>query len=172
MLDILAKFIKVLNSETRPGQISLALAFSMIAGFTPLFSLHNLVVLLLVLVIRTNLATFLVGLTLFSGLAYLLDPLFHEIGQLVLNYESLNQLWTSFYNSTVWRLARFNNTIVMGSLLFCLVLFIPFVLLSNVLIVKYRTSLLQWVNKLRFMKILKGTKLFAIYQSLSGMRSA
>ena len=34
MLNTLAKFLKILNSETRPGQISLALAFSMIVGFT------------------------------------------------------------------------------------------------------------------------------------------
>ncbi len=167
MLDIFARFLKVLNSETRPGQISLALAFSMIVGFTPLFSLHNLLVILLVLVIRTNIAAFLVGLTVFSGIAYLLDPLFHLLGQLVLTNESLNPLWTSLYNSTLWRLEHFNNTIVMGSVLISLLLFIPFVLMTNYLIVKYRTSLLQWVNKIRIVQVIKGTKLFNIYNSLS-----
>ncbi len=169
MLDIVARFLKVLNSETRPGQISLALAFSMIVGFTPLFSLHNLLIILLVLVIRTNIATFLVGLAVFSGIAYLLDPLFHLLGQRVLNNESLNPLWTSLYNSTLWRLEHFNNTIVMGSLLVSVVLFIPLVLMSNYLVVKYRRSLRQWVNKIRIVKIIKGTKLFNIYHSLSGL---
>ncbi|NOX43745.1 MAG: TIGR03546 family protein [Gammaproteobacteria bacterium] len=171
MLNTLATFLKVLNSETRPTQISLALAFAMIVGFTPLFSLHNLLVILLVLVIRVNLATFILGFALFSGIGYLLDPLFHEFGQRVLNSESMNQLWVSLYNSTVWRLERFNNTIVMGSLLVSLVLFIPVVLITNYLIAKYRTSLLQWVNKIRIVQIIKGSKLITVYRSLTGAGS-
>lgn len=169
MLNILANLLKVLNSETRPGQISLALAFSMIVGFTPLFSLHNLLVILLVFIIRCHFATFLIGVSAFSGVAYLLDPMFHEFGQFVLGHESLNFLWTNLYNSTLWRLERFNNTIVMGSLLIALILFIPLILISNFLVVKYRTSLLQWVNKIRVVQMIKGTKLFRLYRSLSGL---
>ena len=37
----------------------------MIAGLTPLLSLHNVVVLLLVFILRVNLAAFLLGLALF-----------------------------------------------------------------------------------------------------------
>ena len=80
MLTIIAKIFKTLNSETDPFQISLALCFSMIAGLTPLWSLHNIVVLLLTLILRVNLATFLLGWAGFSGIAYLLDPLFHTSG--------------------------------------------------------------------------------------------
>ncbi|MBL1276683.1 MAG: TIGR03546 family protein [Ectothiorhodospiraceae bacterium] len=171
MLNTLATFLKILNSETRPTQISLALAFSLIVGFTPLFSLHNLLVILLVLVIRVNLAAFFFGFSLFSGIGYLLDPLFHEFGQLVLNNESMNPLWVSLYNSTVWRLERFNNTIVMGSLLISLVLFIPFVLITNYLLTKYRTSLLQWINRIRIVQTIKDSKLITVYRSLTGVGS-
>ena len=45
MLKTFAKFLKILNSDAAPGQISLGFAFAMIAGLTPLMSLHNLVVL-------------------------------------------------------------------------------------------------------------------------------
>ena len=44
MLRLIARFLKVLNSETNPGQISLGFYFAMVAGLTPLLSLHNLVV--------------------------------------------------------------------------------------------------------------------------------
>lgn len=172
MLDIFARFLKVLNSETEPGQISLALALAMIAGFTPLLSLHNLLIVLLVLVLRVNISAFIVGLTVFTGLAYLLDPLFHQTGYSVLNNEALKELWTAMYNNSIWRLERFNNTIVMGSLLFSLLAFVPFVLTVNYLIVRYRTSLLQWVEKLRIVKLIKGSKFYSIYQSLSGLTSS
>ncbi|MDT8272320.1 MAG: DUF2062 domain-containing protein, partial [Desulfomonilia bacterium] len=80
MIRLIARVLRVLNSEAAPSQISLALCFSLIAGFTPLMSMHNVVVLLLVLLIRVNLASFLLGLVAFSGIAYLLDPLFHLSG--------------------------------------------------------------------------------------------
>lgn len=168
MLKALARFLKVLNSETDPGQISLAFCFAMIVGLTSLFSLHNLLVLLLVLIIRVNLSAFLLGLAFFSGVAYLLDPLFHQIGLAALTADPLQGTWTTLYNSTLWRVERFNNTMVMGSLLFSLVLFIPLLILSNLLIRRYREHVLGWVRKTRMMQTLQATKLYQTYRSISG----
>src|SRR5581483_8555891 len=131
MLKTLANLLKVLNSETHPGQISLAFCLAMVAGLTPLWSLHNLLVLLLVLLVRVNLSAFLLGLAFFSGLAYGLDPLFHRVGLAVLTAGPLDGLWTALYNSPVWRMERFNNTLVKGSLVVSLLAFIPLYFLSN-----------------------------------------
>ncbi len=164
----IAKLLRVLNSETEPGQISLGFCFALVAGLTPLWSLHNLVVLLLVLVLRVNLSAFLLGLFVFSGLAYILDPLFHQLGLTLLTAGSLEGVWTSMYNSTLWRLERFNNSIVMGSLVFSLAVFVPFYLLCNLLIRRYRAHVLAWVQKTRLMQMFKASKLYHAYQSISG----
>ncbi len=166
MLRLIARFLRVLNSETNPGQISLGFCFAMVAGLTPLMSLHNLVVLLLILILRVNLSAFLLGLGVFSGVAYLLDPLFHWYGLHILTALSLEGLWTSLYNSTLWRLARFNNTIVMGSMVFSLALFVPLYFLSNALIRRYRAHVLAWIQKTRLMQIFKASKVYQLYQSL------
>ena len=115
MLKAIARILKVLNSETEPGQISLAFCLSLITGFTPLWSLHNLAVVLLALVIRVNLSTFIVGTVVLSGVAYLLDPIFSWVGVAVLTAGSLEWLWTALYNVPLFRLARFNNSIVISS---------------------------------------------------------
>ncbi len=167
MLKTLAKLLRVLNSETEPGQISLGLCFALVAGLTPLWSLHNIVVLFCVLVLRVNLSAFLVSLPVFSAFAYLLDPLFHAIGLPLLTSGSLEPLWTSLYNSTLWRLERFNNSIVMGSLVFSLVAFVPTLLLFNFLIRRYRDHVLAWVQQTRIMQIVKASKLYGAYQSVS-----
>ena len=172
MLRLIAKLLAVLNSETHPGQISLGFCFAMIAGFTPLLSLHNLVVLLLVLVLRVNLAAFVLGLGVFSGMAYLLDPVFHWNGLQILTMPSLEGLWTSMYNCPVGRLSRFNNTIVMGSLVFSLVLFVPVYILSNMLITHYRSHVLAWVEKTKFMRVFKASKLYQFYQTFSNLGGA
>lgn len=168
MLRTIAKLLRVLNSETEPGQISLGFCFALVAGLTPLWSLHNLVVLLLVLLLRVNLSAFLLGLLFFSGLAYLLDPLFHRLGLALLTAGSLQDLWTSLYNTTLWRLERFNNSIVMGSLVVSLAAFVPFLLLSNMLIRRYRAHVLAWVQKTRLMQMFKASKLYNTYQSIAG----
>jgi len=170
MLRTIAKLLKALNSETEPGQISLALCFSMIVGFTPLFSLHNLPVFLLVLVLRVNLSTFILGLILFSGVAWLLDPIFHWIGLAVLTSSGLKGIWTVFYNMTLLRLAKFNNSIVMGRFLFSMVLFVPLYFSANKIIMQYREHVLTWVQKTRIMQALKATKLYSVFTTCFQLR--
>jgi len=168
MLTMIARLLKVLNSETEPWQISLALCFAMIAGFTPLFSLHNLFILLIVLIIRVNISSFILGLIFFSGITYLLDALFHLIGFKVLTVKSLETLWTSLYNITFFRLEKLNNSVVMGSLLFSFILFIPTFIFLKLAIIKYRSNLLEWVQKSRIIQALKASKLYTAYQAVSG----
>jgi uncharacterized protein (TIGR03546 family) len=170
MIKLLAKLLRVLNSEADPGQISLGLCFAMIVGLTPLVSLHNLFVVLLVFVLRVNLSAFLLGLALFTGIAYLLDPLFHQLGLAVLTAPSLADLWTSLYQSVWWRLEHGNNSIVMGSLVFSVALFVPVLLLSNLLIRRYRQHVMVWVQKSRIMQMFKASKLYRTYETLSSWR--
>lgn len=162
--------LKVMNSESNPGQISLAFCFAFIAGLTPTTSLHNLLILFLVLILRVNFSGFILAFGFFSGLSYALDPLFHFIGLKLLTSDFLNNFWTSLYNVAIWRLERFNNTIVLGSVIFSLVLLMPLYLVSNFTIRQYRQHILAWVKKTRIMQIVSGTKLYKLYHSLSELR--
>ena len=170
MLDSLAKLLAALNSETEPGQITLGFCFAMVAGFTPLWSLHNLLVLLLVLVLRVNLSAFLLGLAFFSGVAFGLDPLFHRLGLAVLTTSGLEPLWTVLYNQRLWRLEQFNDSIAMGSLLVSLALFGPLLFTGNALIVRYRAHVLAWVQRTRIMQWLQATQFWRLYQRVSSLR--
>jgi len=170
MIEAIANLLKVLNSETEPGQISLALCLAMIAGFTPTFSPHNLLVLLVVLLLRVNLSGFGLGWAFFSAVAYLLDPLFDRIGAGILTAPALTELWTGLYNTAWFRLDRLNNTVAMGSLLFSLAAFIPGYLLFNLLIRRYRDHILAWVRKTRIMKAIAATRFYELYQSVSGWK--
>ena len=114
---------------------------------------------------------FLLGLAVFTGIAYLLDPLFHHIGFAVLTAPALEGLWTTLYQSVWWRLEHFNNSIVMGSLVFSMALFVPVLLLSNMLIRRYRQHVLAWVQKTRIMQMFKASKLYQTYETLSAWRN-
>lgn len=169
MFDSVLKIIKLINSEQDPMQLSLGFAFAMIVGMTPLLSLHNLLVLLLILVLRVNLSAFLLGWALFSGIAWMLDPWFHDFGTTILQHASLQSLWTDMYNNSLWRLTRFNNTVVMGSLAVSLAAFIPLVLLGNLLVRRYRVHVVGWVRSSRIGQAVMANNLFRRYQALRGM---
>ena len=168
MIEMLAKLLKALNSEASPAQISLALAMGMIAGLTPVMSLHNLLILFLACILRVNFSGFILSFTLFSGIAYILDPWFVQMGEALLANESLFATWTNLYQSDAWRISHFNNTLTLGSLVISLILFIPAVFIFKVLIVKYRVHIYAWVKKLKFVQILQSNQLYKTYQSLRG----
>ena len=168
MLTTLAKLLKVLNSETDPAQIGLAFSFALLSGFLPFFSPLNVIVLLLVLLIRMNLSAYLLGTAFFAGIAYFLDPLFSRIGLALLTAAPLEGLWTVMYNSTIWRIQKFNNSVVMGGFAFAILLCVPLFLLSNALIRQYREHVLSWVRKTRLMQLIMASKFYGIYEKVSG----
>ena len=144
----------------------MAIVFSAFLGLSPLLSPHNILLLFLVMVLRINLTMFLLGLGLFKLLAYLLDPVSHQIGLQLLQAEGLSSLWHILYNDSFWRFMAFNNTLVMGGFALSLVLSLPIFFISRWLVVRYRDHLLQWVSKTRLLVWLKGSRLYSVYSSL------
>lgn len=122
MLKQLLKFLKILNGDIAPGQIAAGLAFGMFLAFTPLFSLHNILILLLVCVLRVNITAVLLGLAVFSLIAWMIDPWFVAVGEYMLTKPEWTGLWTQMYQQDIWRLAHFNNTMTMGSVVVSVVL--------------------------------------------------
>lgn len=172
MLKLIVEIIEILNSETEPRQVSLAVCFALIAGFAPLVSLPTLIAAFLVFALRVNLATFLLVWPLVGAIAYLFDPLLHRIGWAVLNADALAGVWTACYNNTFLRLLRFNNTVVMGGLIAALALFAPCFFLVNYGVLKYREKILAWVRKTKIVRLIKTSRLFEIYQSVAGSGGA
>jgi uncharacterized protein (TIGR03546 family) len=167
VLTMLAKLLKALNSEASPSQISLAFVLGMIMGLTPLWSAHNIIVMFLALVLRINLTGFFLAFGVFSGLAYLLDPAFIVVGERLLTDANLEATWKSLYVSDAWRVTHFNNTLTLGSLVVSLALAVPAFLIFNFLIRQYREKIFAWVQKTKFMHILKANSLYKIYSTLS-----
>lgn len=167
MVNLVLKILKALNSEVGPWQISFAGAFALIIGFTPLWSPHNLIVLLLVFILRVHLATFFVFWGVFTGLAYLADAWFHQLGLSLLQNPALVEFWTGLYQSDFWLATRFNHSITLGSLLVTLIAFLPVAIFFRLSVVRYRAHLLPYMQKLKIVQMLKSSKLYQLYDQLS-----
>ena len=172
MLKLLLNLLTALNSETDPAQISLGFCFGMILGFTPFLSMHNLVVLLLLLSLRVNISAAILAWGFFAGMAYVLDQLFLQAGEYLLVLPAMQDTWTVMYNSDFWRLTHFNNTMTLGSLVVALLAFIPLFYIFKILIVKYRKNILTWVRKSRFMQFLQSNKYYQAYSKFNEYKNA
>jgi len=172
MLRMTFKLLTALNSETDPAQIALGFCFGLILGFTPFLSMHNLLVLFLLLVLRVNISAALLAWGFFAGVAYVLDPLFIKTGEYLLAMPSLLDMWTQMYNSDFWRLTHFNNTLTLGSLVISVLMFFPAYFIFRMLIVRYRLHILSWVRKSRLMQILQSSRWYQSYTKFAEFKNA
>jgi len=163
---VLARLLRILNSETDPSQIAFAVALACVFGLTPLWTLHNVIVLLLVLFLRVNLASFLFAWALFTGIAYALDPLFDMLGHAVLTADALRPMWAGLYATDLGRLSEFNNTVVLGSLLVSIVLAVVLYFATTYALRQYRRTILAWLKQQRLYRVVTQLRVLRLYTSL------
>jgi len=163
-LQFISKLIKVLRSGESPRLIAGGFAMGFVVGMTPLMTLQNVLIILTAILTRVNLASVFFAMFLFSFVAYIFDPIFHDVGFFLLaQIENIRPLWTIVYNWPIAPFTRFYNTVVMGSFSVALLLTYPVFLLAQKGIVAYRKS---WGDKLdnsKFAKAIKGSSLFKWY---------
>lgn len=158
-------FLKLLNSETGTIQISTGIAAGFVLGMTPFFSLQSLLIFILLFVFRIQIGAAFLSAFFFSFAAYLLDPVFHEVGKAVLTSPTFAPLFTTLYNMPIVPMTRFNNTIVMGSGVVSILL-TPFVfLLARSLVKKYRATVVARFKQTKFWKALQATSFYKWYYS-------
>ena len=168
ILKFVLKFIRILNKDASPQQIAGGIALGSIIGITPLTSLHNLVVLVLILMVRVNISSALLGVLVFTAFAYVLDPLFNSVGYyLLVDAAFLQPLWTVLYNMPVVPWTKFNNTLTLGSLACALLVFWPLYFLLVWAVVNYRERLMAGTQKWKIVTMLKSSKLYNMYSSYS-----
>lgn len=170
ILKYVAKLLKALSSEASPNQLAGGFILGMIIGLTPVLSVHNLLILVFIIILKVNIGMAILAFLIFSGIAYLADPLFHSFGIWILENDGLQDTWTSMYNNELWAITKFYNTVVIGSFISALVLCIPMFPLTKVGVVQYRKHIHEKVMKTKFAKALKGTKFYSVYQTVARVR--
>jgi uncharacterized protein (TIGR03546 family) len=168
-LRIIAKIFRILNAEATPSQIAGGVTLGMIIGLTPTFSLHNIIVVFLILVIKVNLTAAILSMFAFDLIGYAVDPLSDWLGYTILTSTALRPLWIEAYNAAIIPFTRFNNTIVMGSLVVSLILLYPIFRLAQYGVVRYRSDLAAKFQQWRIVKAVKMSRLYKYYQSYKGI---
>ncbi len=166
-LKLVRDFIKILREGQTPAQVAGGFALGSILGLSPMLTLQGIAVWLIILVLNVNLTAALLALTVFSLMAFLLDPAFHWLGfQLLARTDALYGFWTYLYNAPIAPLTRFNNTVVMGSFVSALLLFIPVYVGMKKFVIAYRATIGARIEQWRIFQILKKSALVQWYERL------
>ena len=163
MLTLLAKILKVLNSEASPWQIGWAIALGLFVGILP-FGLLTLLIVLIVCLLTVNLSTFIVVWGLTEGLMLLFaDPL----ERLTWQYAQNEQLLQLLANTETLQLLHLHHTLTLGAFLLGALLLLPVAWLAKVLVLQYRSRIMTSVQKWKIMQMLKASKLYALYEKMN-----
>ncbi|MBK7260146.1 MAG: TIGR03546 family protein [Ignavibacteriae bacterium] len=166
-LKLIRDFIKILREGQTPAQVAGGFALGSILGLSPNLTLQGILVWFVILILDVNLSAALVALTVFSLFAFLLDPAFHWVGyQILTNIDALTSFWTTLYNAPVAPLTRFNNTVVMGSFISALILFLPVYYGMKKFVVAYRARVGSKVEKWKIYQVIKRSTLVQWYEKL------
>jgi uncharacterized protein (TIGR03546 family) len=169
-LEILAKIVKILRSAASPNQIAAGFIIGMIIGLTPFWTLHNIILIILLIILNINIGTALLSFIIFSGIGYLLYPIFPPLGYFILvDINFLNGLWTFLYNLPFVALSKYNNTVVMGSFTVALVLTLPVFILIKKGVISYRENIDSKMQKWKIVQVVKGSKIYSFYEKIKNL---
>jgi len=165
VLKLLQALVRTLHSEGTPGQIAAGIALGSILGLTPLVNLHNAVVFALIVILNVSFPAALVGWAVFVPVGFLLDPLFDRLGGvLLLGVPALRPVWTALYNMPVAPLTNFTNTVVLGSLVVSLVLWVPLFAACRWGVTRYRATVAERMQRSRLYQAVRASKLYTVYR--------
>lgn len=153
MLKAIIKFLKAINKNSHPGEIAHAICCGMLLGFMPKNNALWYILFIAFLFMRIQKSAFVIFTFLFSLAAPYLDSAFDLIGYTVLKMDFLQPVFVFLIKIPLVGYTKFYNSIVMGSLLSGLVLYIPVYFIARLLVQLWRSKLVPLMRKTRFVKI-------------------
>jgi uncharacterized protein (TIGR03546 family) len=128
-------------SEATPNRIGAAVALGALIGLLPKGNLIAIALVVVLFAIRVNLAAGVMSIAIVSWLAWLIDPVTHRIGEVILNVKLWGPICARLYSLPLVPWTAFNNTVVVGALVVGLIQWLPTYLATRALVRTYLPDL-------------------------------
>lgn len=154
MLKQIVKFLQALNSNRNPSEIANACCMGVLLGFMPKDNALWFLIFVFFFFVRINKPCYLLVTLLMSQLAWYLDPMFSSVGYTVLTHPAFVDLFGWILEVPFVGFTRFNNSIVMGSLVISLAVYIPLFISIRLLVLVWRKKISPKIGDSAVMKVL------------------
>ena len=108
-----------------PHQLGLGMAFGVAVGLIPKDSLLPYAIGVVAILSTANLLCFVIGVILAHVISPALDHITHVIGSWFLTFSPLEPIWANIIELPLVPWTRFNNSVVMGTLVLGVLLAVP-----------------------------------------------
>lgn len=154
MFQYIIKLFKSLNNNSHPGEIAHGVACSLLLGFMPKDNVLWYMIFVFCLFLRINKAAYGIMIIVFSLLAPLLDSIFDIIGYYVLTFPAFENFFSWLLDIPFVAFTNFNNTIVMGSLVSGIILYVPVYWLARLFVKIWRHTLAPKIRNSKIFKLI------------------
>ncbi|MBQ4377674.1 MAG: TIGR03546 family protein [Treponema sp.] len=168
MLKSIIKLFGALNANVNPGEIAHAFSCGILLGFMPKDNLLWWLVFIFILFIRINKPMYLIMTLIASTFSPVMDDLFDTIGYAFLTIPSLSGFFGTLLEIPFVGFTKFNNSVVMGSLLCGLALYIPMYFLGRLFVALWRKHITRWIRKTHLAKAIAKLPLIAKITEMAG----
>lgn len=152
MIKYIQRMLSALNANRDPGELAHAFSMGILLALIPKGNLLWIMLFIITLFFRINKGALFLTMILGSLFAPLLDPLFDTAGYALLTNRTLTPLFKTLLDIPFVAYTKFNNSIVMGSLLCGLALYIPLYIGARLFIKSWRRKLYPLFSKSKIYK--------------------
>ena len=152
MIKAIARFILALNGNAKKSEVAAGLTWGLCLGLIPAGNLFWIALFFVSFFFRHNHWLKLIAMVVMIIISQAVFRLTDIVGWWVLNIDSLQPIYTKWYNMPFVPFTNFNNTLVAGGLVASVALCIPLFLLFMALVSLYRNKLAEKIKNSKFMK--------------------
>ena len=152
MFKKLMKLIQLLNSNSKASQIANSFCIGLMLGVMPKNNLFWYVLFVFFLFVRINKNCYGIMILLGALIAPLCDSLFDTVGYAVLTFSPLENFYAGLLDVPFVGFTKFNNSIVTGSLVCSLIVYLPLFVIVVLFVRAWRKTIAPKLIKSKFMK--------------------
>src|SRR5574344_688791 len=155
MIKPVVNLVKALSTNTKPGEIAHAFACGILLGFMPKNNLLWSILFVFILFMRIQRSALTLSLILGVLIAPALDNCFNAVGWWVLTQEGAIPTYRRLLDIPFVAFTKFNNTVVMGSLVCGLIAYIPLYWLCRGFTRLWRKYVAGFMGRTKVIKAIK-----------------
>ncbi len=154
-IKILARFIAMLDSNSKPGAVAAAVATAFLLALVPSLNLLWLVLFIISLIVRLNWGFELVFIALFKWIVPLIDPLIEPMGWAVLQSELVSSLVYRINEVPGLIFLDLNDSLMISGLIVGAAAWGPVFFLVRIITVIFRKKISPKIANSKIMKAIK-----------------
>lgn len=171
MVKKIVKLLKAFNSNVNPAEIAHAFACGAILGLMPKGNLLWVLAFVFILFVRINRPSYLLMILIGAAVSPAFDGFFDFVGYSFLTIPSIAPFFATLLDIPFVAFTKFNNSVVMGSFLCGIALYVPLYFLGRLLVFLWRKYAAPIVKGSKIWKAMTKLPLISKLASMVGEKA-